>query len=1167
MGPADRLDFHLCGELKVFRGNDDLPLRAARQGRLALAYLVLNHDRVVTRDELMERVATEPDPELLRKSLSETLSRLRRDLGSERLERLPAGAVRLRGPVHVDVLSAKEALRSGRQALRTGDWAAAAEASQAVLTELTGEVLAGDEADWLEDVRRKIADVRVDALELRATAALRTQSWTDAVEAARAAATAAPTRESACSLLLEAHAGSGDVALATQAFHAFRRRLMDETGLTPSADLTALHDRLLEGGVHTRPTGSVALPPALSLGTGGAAFVGRERVLALLRARLARAREGVKEFVALCGEPGIGKTRVAGEFARGAYEEGAIVLYGRSDAEPLVPYQPFVTAIGQYVSECADGALARELGLELSELSRLIPGLARRMPELREPLAVEPEIARYRLYNAVTSVLAFIARERPVVLILDDLHWADPSTAVLLRHTVDEIADVRLLILGTFRDREACHSDELADLLARAFERVPLAGLHEDEIAALVMARQGRDATKDAVSLLRRATGGNPLLLEETLRVLAEAEPSGSDLSAPAVRRMGLPAGAKHVIERRLAGLSAGARRVLTAASVVGVEFGVRVLAAVGDDASEPVIAAVEEAEDAGLVRDVPGTEDRYAFSHALVREALLEGQTKARRQELHHRIGEALESLGGVAAAELAHHFTESRDPRDAQRALRYSLEAGRRARETLAHEDAAGHFRAALELVPPGDDQRRCEVLLGLGSVQLRQGSDETRRTFRDAFELARRNGLPNHQAQAALGFASRYTEAGVVDAEDIALLEGALSALGHTDAALRVELTARLADSLHFAPTPGEAMRRSEEALELAQTLGDPHTQAVALESRHAALLSIEHLADRLRLSEELVALAQREREPELEALGRHWRIYDLLEAADMVAAERERRLLNELADELRQPLYQHFAVGWDVVWAHLAGRVDQVEPLAMRFYDLGIKAQARDTETIYRAQIIALRRREERLPEFVSTVRAAVEAHPTLLAWRAVLPLTHLAAGDPAAAAAEFEWFAHDGFSRVRRDMFWFTTISVLAETCAWLRDAERATDLYDLLEPFADHNVQAAQAACWGSARRFLGLLAAVLGRWGDAVAHLEAAIDRNEACGNPAAASLVRRDLARMLMLRGRSSDLRRAAELLQDPLRAARAAGAAALAARIEAEMAAVEQSRQAAV
>lgn len=1171
MAPAERLDVQLCGGLRVGNGDGEIALNTtARQGRLALAYLALNHGRAVSRDELMERIWTDPDPQRVSASLSQTLSRLRKLLGRDRLERLPGGAVRLCGPLDIDIVRAEDTLVQARAAAEVQDWPRASAAAQAVLEELASEVLAGDHADWLEGVRRAVADLRVEALELHARAALRLGARGEARAAAHRAVAAGGTREPAWALLMEAQGADGDVAGATQTFHEFRRRLIEESGLTPSRELIELHRRLVEIDQRARSRRPAVFPPSLSLECGGDGFVGREDVLRRLRERYAQAASGARQFVLLCGEPGIGKTRLASELAQEAHAGGAIVLYGRSDAETLLPYQPFVTAIGHYVTYCADDALARELAPELNELSRLIPGLGRRGATLPEPLADEPEMHRYRLFNAVSNVLAFITRARPGVMILDDLHWADPSTALLLQHTVRELLDVKLLVIGTLRDVESCRSEQLADFLARpqrAFERVSLRGLDADETAALVSARRGSGATNDAVNSLLAATGGNPLLLEETLKSLAESEPSGTEISDHAVQRIGVPEGAKHVIRRRLQRLTVTTRRVLADASVAGGEFDARVLETMAPRNADHVITALEEATAAGLVREMPDAVDRFSFSHALVRDELREGQSAARRRRLHHRIGEALEALGGSTAAhpaELAHHFSESHDRRDAEKALKYTLEAGHLATEALAHEDAVDHFRRALRLLDAQDERVRCEVLLALGRVELRQGYLRARGTFARASELARRIGAPELLGKAALGFASRYTEAGVVDEEGIALLRAALDAVGPEDSRLRVELTARLATSLHFVPEPGAAVRFSHEALEMARRLGDAHALAAALESRHAALLSIEHLDKRLRLSRELVELAEAVGDRELKALAHHRRIYDLLEAARAGEADRERDALARLARELGQPLYQHFAAGWDVVWAQMAGNVDEIEPLAERFHALGIESQARDTETIHRAQLIALRRRQERLSDFVSTVRAAVEANSALLAWRAVLPLAHLASGDPRAAVAEYEWFAHDGFSRVRRDMFWFTTVCVLAETCALLRDKARAPALYALLEPHRERNVQVTQAACWGSSERFLGLLAAVLGRWDAAQAHFESAITSNEAGGNAVAASLVRRDLAKLLLARGAAGDLDRAADLLQEPLSAARRAGSEALVAHIEAEIAAVERERR---
>jgi len=391
----------------------------------------------------------------------------------------------------------------------------------------------------------------------------------------------------------------------------------------------------------------------------------------------------------------------------------------------------------------------------------------------------------------------------------------------------------------------------------------------------------------------------------------------------------------------------------------------------------------------------------------------------------------------------------------------------------------------------------------------------------------------------------------------------LREALDQMGEQPGALRAELIARLADSLHFAPEHEETLALSHTAMVVAREIDDPHALVSALVSRHAALLHIAHLEERLMLSQELLDLAERVGERELAALGHHWRIYDLLEAADIGAARAEHRALVELAKELRQPLYDHFSVGWDVVWANMAGRIKQAEQFAEESYELGRQAQARDAETVYWAQVVALRRREHRLADFVSTVQSAAEQLPALMAWRTVLPLAHLAAGKLAEAVEEFEWLADDNFSRVPQDMFWFTSVCVLAETCARIRDTARASELYRMLLPYKDRNVQVTRAVCWGSCERFLGLLAGALENWEAASGHYEAAIAKNTAGGIAGVVSLVKRDYAEMLVTRRADGDLEMAVDLYRDTLQAAQEADMPQLTAHILAMIQAIERER----
>ena len=589
--------------------------------------------------------------------------------------------------------------------------------------------------------------------------------------------------------------------------------------------------------LHTEPP--LPLPPALAVETGGGRFVGRAEQLDTLAAAYAEAERGRRRFVLLSGEPGIGKTRLATEIARRAHQGGATVLYGRNDPQSLLPYQPFIAALDHWVSHRERLDLPTELALELTEVARFVPGLRRHVPELRETLAEEPEMRRYRLFEGVTRLFAFAARERPLVLLLDDLHWADPSTTLLLGHVLSDAAPMRLFVLGTARAFEG-------ELLARlrrqgAFEKLELGGLTTDETRALV---DRDDVSSQFVQRLTEETEGNPFFIEETLRSLPELEER-------ALSRIAVPEGVKELIGRRLEQLSEPTNRVLGVASVVGRRFDLTLLETLLSD--DDVLDALEEATDRGLVREA-GV-DRFAFAHALVREALYESQSTSRRVRLHRRIGEALEQTVDPNPAELAYHFDEGRAPQ----AIPYALAAAEQATAALAWAEAVEHYRRAdAGLADPARARR--------GRAARRRSRRP--RHVRPRGELAREQEDHDALAEAALGFSGRHAEAGVIDDEALALLEEALTQQPGRSL-LAVRLRARLVDALQFARQGTRREALSAEALEIARQLDDPRAQLVALEARHAALLHVDHLEERLRLSEALLELASEDRE--LEALG--------------------------------------------------------------------------------------------------------------------------------------------------------------------------------------------------------------------------------------------------------------------------------------------------------
>ena len=467
---------------------------------------------------------------------------------------------------------------------------------------------------------------------------------------------------------------------------------------------------------------SVPPPPILDVGTGGPDFVGRESERVQAEQVWARATEGRHQLLLLAGEPGIGKTRFAMEFARSRAPDGATVLIGRCDEEALIPYQPFVEALTWYARVCAEPELRGQLAAigGGAELAPLVPELVRRLPDLPSPPPMSPDAERYRLFEAVATLLAQAAARHPVLLVLDDLHWADKATLLMLRHIVRSSDHAAVCIVGTYRESELARTHPLSDVLTdlrreQSVTRLSLRGLDELHVSRLIASLVGGDAPRALASYVAERTDGNPFFVSETLRHLAETGVLAQmrQRSSAHLGELGLPEGVKEVIGRRLSRLTPECNRVLALAAVVGREFDVAVLEALEDLPGDRLLDALDEARHAQLVGEAPGRPDRFSFKHSLIRETLYGELTSARRVRLHRRVGEVIERLAegrtDPPVADLAYHFVRAASSDTAEKAIAYSIRAGDRAAEALAHEEALRLYEGALqalEFKPPGRD-----------------------------------------------------------------------------------------------------------------------------------------------------------------------------------------------------------------------------------------------------------------------------------------------------------------------------------------------------------------------------------------------------------------------------------------------------------------------------
>jgi len=1139
---GERTRIQLCGRLSVeLDGVELVQSLRGKQVPLLLAYLVLNRDRPVGREELIGALWPETAPRSQDAAMRTLLSRLRSALGRDIVSGRDELGLTLPEPAWVDVEAAASEVWRAQRALDSGDARAAWALAQVPLNIASRGLLPGTQASWLEPRRQELSDIRLQALEVigRAGLSLGGTQLGSVERAARTLIESEPYRESGYVLLMAALEAQGNVAEGLRVFEQLRSLLRDELGIAPSPEAIQAHERLLNPpsvrqSLTTAATAAEIEVPAELAAAASGPLVGRRAEMEQLEhwwegggGRGGRDSDSERVML-LAGEPGVGKTRLLAETAVRAFASGAIVLAGRAPEETLVPYQPFLEALGHYVFQAPLEELrlvAREYG---AELGRLIPELRRRVPELPRPDPGDPETDRYRLFEAVAGLLAEISAAVPVLIVLDDLQWADRPTLLLLRHLARSPHNARVSIMGAYRDVDQWSEGFDAALAGLRRERLTgqldVGGLPEEEAMELVRLRAGGTPSLAFVQALYRETEGNPFFIEEIVRHLTDAGVRSQDAGARDLERVGLPEDVRDVISRRLDRLAPGSIEWLRVAAVIGRDFDSSLLERVLGFDEDRFLAALEDALDAGLVAEAPGDPGRYSFAHALIRETLYEGMSSARRARVHRRVGVALEemdpALPDSKIGALALHFTRAADPEDAERAIHYGLRAGEQATAMLANEEAAAHYSRALEVLDRSDPdslRRRCDLLLELGEAQVRSGERPLAwATFREAAALAAELGDKGSLARAAIGASRRYVQPpGIVDEELIALLEQAAEMTADERTVTRVRLLACLCGALYFSDRRDRMDALSVEATEIAAELDDPRATALAAAARRRAYWGPGNLEQRLADSTLLLRAAREASDTELTLQGHAWLVVDLLERGDRTGVEVQIDAFTAGAERLRQPLYLWNAAVWQAMKTLLDGYLEEAEPMAAAAVSSGIRSEGVTAPQYYAVQVLYLRREQSRMAELEDPVREALSTNPDRAAWRAGLALLLNETGRTEQARAEFNILARDDFAWIPRDGDWMVVTALAADLAYALQDGRRAAILYELLEPFADTNVVVGLGAvCLGATSRYLGRLALTLGRRQEAVAHLRHAVTANASLRAVAELAHSRVDLA-----------------------------------------------------
>ena len=504
-----------------------------------------------------------------------------------------------------------------------------------------------------------------------------------------------------------------------------------------------------------------------------------------------RASAGPQQAVAISGEPGIGKTRLAAELAGVVSAAGGIVLHGRADEDLGTPYKPFIEALTHYMRHADAAAVRRQLGPDGRELFRLLPGLAERFADLGLPTRTDAAAERFLLFEAVTTFIARVAEDAPVLFVLDDVHWADKPTLLLMHQLASRTA--RLLVVFTYRDTEVTRRHPLTDIIAalhrdHVLERIALAAISADDVPAFAAHLEALDVDDAFWSRVHRQTGGNPFFIEEVLRHAA-------DLGTGDVA---VPEGVEEMVVHRVARLSDAANRVLTVGALCGLEFDTTAVELGTDLDDDAVLDALDEAAAAGVITEVTDAPGRWAFGHALVRQSLHDSLSAARRVRVHWRIGEGLAARAGSSAAEIANHLVAGAATGDPSRAAEACLAAADEARRLAGFEVIVRHADRAVAVLTehgvsdPDLEYRaamaQADALYALADIL---GSVEA---YRRAAEVAR--GLDATRfADAVIGFA------GPVRIEPDPLVEAylheALDAVGPAPSAHRVRLLAEQID----------------------------------------------------------------------------------------------------------------------------------------------------------------------------------------------------------------------------------------------------------------------------------------------------------------------------------------------------------------------------------
>jgi class 3 adenylate cyclase/tetratricopeptide (TPR) repeat protein len=886
-----------------------------------------------------------------------------------------------------------------------------------------------------------------------------------------------------------------------------------------------------------------------------ATFVGRSHESEELIAGFAPTLQGHGQVFLICGEPGIGKTRIADEISDIARARGMRVLWGRCwEAGDSPPYWPWKEVLRECIGDRApDSALDP---VAILSIARHAEGFPQPGEGVRASIAPEEsDLGRFALYEAATRLLKRTAESSPLLIVLDDLHAADAASLQLLRFVAHSLRGSSILLIGTYRDVEIKTSPQLSAILAeisRDARTIKLRGLGRKDVGEFVRASGGRGLGEEALEVLYRTTGGNPFFLNETLRLVL-AEQNLNSISPESIKKIVIPDTVRAAIRRRIELVPPAVQDALRIGAAIGVEFDFALLQRITELAPAPLLYLVGQGIAAELLRE-QAPRGSYRFAHSLTAETIYQDLDPSERLKLHQKIASAMESLYeanlGPHLAEIARHYASAHEAGGGAKTIDYLRRAARQAMDSLAYEEAVRLLQTALRIAESSGLatlELQYDLLMEASEALSASGLvSQARQAFEEASRLARKLGDGDKIARAALGRAGTPSE-NEVDQTLVGVLDDALSEGGPEDIRTRAKMLARLGSELKWSRDP-RAHSATAEALELANRSGDAITRIYVFYWGSVATWSVDNLEERISNLTEAVDLAESIGNKLWILKTRHMRFLSLLESSDMLRADADLGRFAELTDELRLPF------GWkQMAFAERAlmdGRLDDAEKFAFQSLEIGrrLERRFRTVRQTFNNLSLILRREQGRISEVEPIYRAAVARRPSHVLANCALAFCRAEMNQHREAALVFDYITSNHLESIPHVNIWYAVMVLLSEVCVYLDDAPRAETLYKMMAPYADRNALLDLHVCYGPVARYLGALATVGSHFDDAERHFEAAIESNRRMGARLWLAHSLFDYASMLLRRGNGDDRARALGYLDTAIKDATASGLKAL-------------------